>query len=224
MPQRCVYWPSKHTLLLADLHLGKSETFHAAGSSLPTAVNSEILNRISAAVAESGATNILILGDLLHAPAGLTPQLIDEVRQWRKSIPVSMSVVPGNHDRRIAELGEPWQFELTAPGTTDGPFAFHHFPVEHDGRFTWCGHEHPARVFRAGGDSVKVPGFVIGPRLGILPAFTRFAAGGGKCDQGQFYPIVEAEVLGPIVPPRRAGKWSVSSDCSVEPHSQKQSN
>lgn len=223
MPERCVFWRRRNTLLLADLHLGKCETFHAFGASLPAAVNTEMLHRLSSAVEQTGATNILILGDLLHAPAGLTPQLVNEVGLWRSTVSASIWVVPGNHDRRLADVIKPWQMEITPPGTTDGPFAFHHFPVEHDGLFTWCGHEHPARTLRSAGDMVKVSGFVIGPRLGILPAFTRFAAGGGKCDQGSFFPIVEGEVLEPLLPPRGNRIVPVSSGCSADDRSQKQS-
>lgn len=199
MPERCAFWPARRTLLVADLHLGKCETFRAFGAPLPTAVNREMLDRLTCASAQRGAERILVLGDLLHAPAGLTPALLDEVAEWRRSTDVEFSVVPGNHDRHLAKVTDPWNIRIMDPGTSEGPFAFHHFPVETD-RFLWCGHQHPAKIFRRGSESIKLPGFIIGSKIGILPAFTRFAAGGGTCSTGRFYPVIDDCVSPPLEP------------------------
>jgi len=200
MPERCAFWPARRMLLVADLHLGKCETFRSFGAALPIGVNGEMLARLAAAAKRTEALSIVILGDLLHAPVGVTECLIDEVASWRAAVGAEILVVPGNHDRSLSRVLGPWKMERMEPGTRDGPFAFHHHPHTIEQTFVWCGHEHPAKTFRRGSESIKLPGFLIGTSVGILPAFTSFAAGGGPCVGGRFFPIVGKEVSMPLEP------------------------
>ncbi|MEZ6232769.1 MAG: ligase-associated DNA damage response endonuclease PdeM [Phycisphaerales bacterium] len=186
MPERAVWWPRRETLIVADLHLGKSQALRAGGAAVPAGVLDESLARLTSAIERAGATRLLVVGDLLHAGIGLTPDLIDRVAAWRREFPGVVAVVPGNHDRSLARVRDAWGLEITDGIHVDAPLAFVHDPATCENAdalpgvgFTWCGHVHPAVRIRGGGDAVKLPCFAIGPRLGLLPAFTRFAAGGG---------------------------------------------
>ena len=44
LPQRALWRPQGHELLLADLHLGKAETFQAHGIPIPSDADSGTLN------------------------------------------------------------------------------------------------------------------------------------------------------------------------------------
>ena len=55
MPERAAWWPARRTLLVADLHLGKSETIRSFGAPIPSGVLDESLGRLSRAIARTGA-------------------------------------------------------------------------------------------------------------------------------------------------------------------------
>lgn len=177
MPQRAVWWPSRRTLLVADLHLGKSETFRAGGIPIPDGVMRADLARLDEALRATEAERLVVLGDLLHAPAGLTEAMIDGFASWRASRPIELAIVPGNHDRGLARVAERWRARVTAETELEEPFAFTHDPARASGRFTWCGHVHPLASICGGGDSLRVPCFHIGRRAGVLPSFSAFTRG-----------------------------------------------
>lgn len=179
MAQRAVLWPARRTLLVADLHLGKSDAFRASGIAIPSDAGREVLRQVEEAVRETGATRVLVLGDLLHAPAGLTDDLLDRVGEWRRRQTAEFEVIPGNHDRRVERATEAWGMHLHEGPVREGPFEFRHEPPEapEPGVYTWCGHLHPAFVLASAADRLKLPAFMLGPRVGVLPACTPFAGG-----------------------------------------------
>lgn len=185
LPERAAWWARRETLILADLHLGKSQTLRAAGAAIPSGVLDETLGRLDRAIERTGATRLLVVGDLLHAGVGLTADLVERVGRWRALFPGRLTVVPGNHDRSLASVAERWGAEIAEGVLKEDGLAFTHEPAAQPGLFTWAGHVHPAIRLSGGGDRVRLPCFVIGSELGLLPAFTRFAAGGGS---GSFAP------------------------------------
>lgn len=187
LPHRAVYWPAEATLFVADLHLGKDGCFRAAGVPVPAGVMDETLVRLDEAVAASGAHRVVVLGDLTHAPIGLTDEMVASVAAWRRRATFEMALVDGNHDRKLrasglADLAEAWSMELIEPGTRLGPFALQHEPEAVDGAHALAGHLHPATIVRGGGDAVKAQVFWIRGGSGdggvtVLPAFSLFVSG-----------------------------------------------
>ena len=202
MPERCVYWPTRRTLFVADLHLGKPETFRAAGIPVPNGVHDEQLARLSLAIARTRCERVLILGDLLHASTGITPGLIERVARWRREHPCAFALVQGNHDKSAASVSRAWELDVLTPTVVEPPFAFTHKPPvaeagAHEGLFIWCGHLHPAVRLASSADAVKLPCFLVRGRLGVLPAFGRFAAGASIArEQGdRVYAIAEGQIV-----------------------------
>lgn len=179
LPERAVWWPRAATLLVADLHWGKSETFRFAGAPIPGGVLEADLARLEGAVAATGAKRILVLGDLLHAGVGVTAGLLERVSAWRDGPAKRLEVVlvRGNHDRRLDLVAEAWRLTVHDGTLKEGPFAFQHEPGEEDGCFTWAGHVHPMAVVSGRTDSVRLPCFWMSPRMGVLPAFSVFTRG-----------------------------------------------
>jgi len=185
LPDRAAWWPQRETLIVADLHLGKSQTLRAAGAAIPAGVLDETLGRLGRLIETTGAGRVVVVGDLLHAGVGLTADLVERVSAWRDGFEGGLVVVPGNHDRGLSRVAEAWRLEVTGEIWREGGLAFCHEPIVVDGAFCWSGHVHPAVSLAGGGDRVKLACFVVGRGTGLLPAFTRFAAGGG---QGGFEP------------------------------------
>ncbi len=181
LPERAVFWPAARTLLVADLHWGKCETFRAAGAPLPQGLLEADLDRLESALRSTEASRLMILGDLLHASVGITDWLVQCVAMWRRAWGgLEIVVVPGNHDRRIAMVADAWGFFLAAPTHTEGPFLFVHDPgmaAPGRGEYAWAGHIHPMALLRGRGDSIRLPAFHLTPTVGVLPAFSAFTDG-----------------------------------------------
>ncbi|HMR69752.1 MAG TPA: DEAD/DEAH box helicase, partial [Rubrivivax sp.] len=101
---RAAYLPAHAVLLLADLHLGKGQAFRHLGVPVPRGSSGETLARVDALLAATGATRLVVLGDLLHAARGRGAALDDEVTRaidrWRARRPgLQLELVRGNHDR-----------------------------------------------------------------------------------------------------------------------------
>lgn len=183
LASRAAYWRARRTLLVADVHLGKSEAFQRAGVPIPSGAMVEALDRLGRVIVGTGAERVLVLGDLLHAPAGITASMVETVRAWRQRVGggVRFQVVCGNHDREIERVAQVWDMELLGESHVEEGVGFVHDPdsaaaARMDG-FVWAGHVHPAVTMGRGRMGVKLACFVVGERVGVLPAFSLFTAG-----------------------------------------------
>ena len=171
-----LYWARQGLLAVADVHLGKTESYRAHGVALPDGVMHDDLVRLAAAVEDTGARRLVVIGDLIHDAAGVTGVVRESLLRWRQTIPCALDLVLGNHDRRLKVMPEEWQLTIHDPCLRIEPFVFaHERPV--DDTFTWLGHLHPVALLRQGYDCVKVPCFHLSDGAGILPAFTSFSTG-----------------------------------------------
>lgn len=182
LAQRGVYLPARRVLLVADLHLGKVDAARAEGSPLSgvvaAAMREKHLERLGSAIEACGAERVIVLGDLLHAPVGLSPALVEGVAAWRKTVGAAIDVVPGNHDRRLERVADGWGMGVLEPRVRLGGFELVHDPAMATGdAYAWCGHLHPAVQLASGGDALRLPAFHLKQYMGVLPAFTTMAAG-----------------------------------------------
>ncbi|WP_202840888.1 ligase-associated DNA damage response endonuclease PdeM [Luteimonas saliphila] len=173
LADRALYWPARARLLIADLHLGKGDTFRAAGIAVPSGGTAHDLARLDALLALTSASSLWILGDFLHARRHAA---VDAAwRAFREAHrEVAMAVVPGNHDRAFdaAAAG----VERVPEGFLEAPFEFRHAPParERPDRHVLCGHLHP--VLRLPGTG-RHPMFWLRPSITVLPAFSAFTGG-----------------------------------------------
>jgi hypothetical protein len=174
---RALWWPRESALLIADLHLGKADTFRAAGIALPSGGTRHDLDRITALIECTQARRLIVLGDMLHASA--------KTRRWRETweawrahhAALRIEVIAGNHDRALASAG--LDIEHHEHALAVAPFVLRHAPGVVDDAHVICGHVHPVvRLPRIAG---RWPAFALGERQTILPAFSAFT-GGGEID------------------------------------------
>lgn len=196
LADRALYWPARRRLLIADLHLGKGDTFRAAGIAVPTGGTAHDLARLAALLAQTGARSLWILGDFLHARRNAA---MDAAwRDFREAHGrVDVAVIPGNHDRAFDAPAA--GVERLPEGVVEGPFEFRHAPPpsgsdlgrerfraqarSHSGAFpgqageghVLCGHLHP--VLRLPGALGRHPLFWLRPACTVLPAFSAFTGG-----------------------------------------------
>lgn len=186
LPQRAAFLPECGTLLVADLHLGRQHAWRGDGMPIGEAAAAasleEPLERLALAVRETGARRVRVLGDLLHAPSGLTTEMIARVAQWRTGLRVPLELIPGNHDRRLDLVLREWDMQLHDSVVIEPPFAFTHEPASAAagacaGTIVWCGHVHPLVHLRTRGDSLRLPCFCFGSAIALLPAFSGMSSG-----------------------------------------------
>ena len=177
-PERVMFWEDQRTLILADLHIGKTGHFRKSGIPVPQHVFKEDLQRLFTQIFYFKAERLIIAGDLSHSRSN---KEMDLFKKWRNDLEaLEIILVNGNHD--IME--EEWYRELMIKRTEtldiDG-FSFCHDPadarakIEHKKHYTFCGHLHPGVSVRGRGrQSLQFPCFYFGNYVGILPAFSRF--------------------------------------------------
>ncbi|RYZ49636.1 MAG: ligase-associated DNA damage response endonuclease PdeM [Proteobacteria bacterium] len=173
--RKAVYWHAKKTLILADTHWGKAEVFQEHGIPVPSTVLDSDLDELTHIVEESGAERILILGDLMHSPKGLSDNVNRTIETWRKRCSVPILSIRGNHDPKTTVFPEHWKIDWVNEPYVEGPFCFRHEPEASKDLYTWCGHIHP--VLHLGRPRMRLPCFWLSPSLGVLPSFGSFTGG-----------------------------------------------
>jgi DNA ligase-associated metallophosphoesterase len=217
-PHRCLFWEEQKSLILSDLHFGKTGHFRKAGIAVPPAVYREDLLRLLSLIQYFQPRQLLVVGDLFHSREN---RELDLFRRWRDDFPdLGIRLVLGNHDI----LGEDWYEKAGITVSRDllrmGEFAFIHDIAAVEGGVTavegigarqpyfFSGHLHPGiRIRGMGKQSLQFPCFYFGGEYAILPAFGRFT-GTVSID-----PLPESNVFA-ILPPRggeRRGAGQVRS-------------
>lgn len=181
MPERAAFDPATGTLFVADLHLGKAAVFRARGIPVPQGSTAETLARLDAAVTRSGARQVVVLGDLLHAHESRGAETVDAVAAWRERHPdLACTVVEGNHDRHAGRLQASLGFQTLDGAWDGGVLRGVHAPddaVDAPDRWTLAGHVHPVVTLRGRHDRLRLPCFWRRGRVLVLPAFGAFTGG-----------------------------------------------
>jgi putative SbcD/Mre11-related phosphoesterase len=183
--RRALWLAAERTLAVADLHVGYVWAQRETGQLLPLSTNDKAADRLLALAGDYEAQSMVLLGDIIHAAVPL-PELRAELADLfaRLCVRVAVTCVGGNHDRQLARLFRECGIDLPLVREHRvGPHRLLHgdgadLAAANDG-FTIIGHEHPAINLSDGvAHSVRCPCFLVGPGLIVLPAFSKWAAGG----------------------------------------------
>lgn len=162
-----LWWPARATLIVADLHLGKSARMAARGGALlPPHEDADTLARLATELAALPVARVIALGDSFEdaeAPAALRAP--DRARLAALAQGRHWLWIAGNHDHAAAPgLG------TTAPEWNEDGIALRHVAA---GGPDISGHYHPKA--RLAGRSR--PAFLCGRTHLILPAFGTYTGG-----------------------------------------------
>ena len=171
--------PERRVLLVADLHLGKAETFQAHGIPLPSDGDSATLNDLLALAHRWQPQQVVVLGDLIHSRLGLTGELRTKLAALPELLGCRLRLIGGTHELGSLVEGLPQE-----PSQALGPWWLSHAPEPRDGLLNLCGHLHPVAVVGRGADRLRLPCFSYCARSErlALPAFGRLT-GGHPCSQ-----------------------------------------
>ncbi len=193
--RKAIYWHEKKTLVLADTPWGKSEVCQSAGIPVPSTILDADLEDVSGLVKESGAERLLVLGDLLHSSKALPIEVQSRIEAWRFATDVPILSIRGNHDARAKDFPKQWEILWHDEPLIEGPFCFRHEPIVTPNLFTFAGHVHP--VIKLGRGGLRLPCYLIGKDLGILPSFGTFTGGHAvkPTRTDNVYVVAEGEVF-----------------------------
>lgn len=176
LPQKAAFLDDFRTLLVADAHFGKAVAFRSFGVPVPAGTTGDNLDRLSALVEATGAVRIVFLGDFLHSRRSLAPAVLQALAAWRsRHADLALALVRGNHDRHAGDPPASLGFSMHDEPLVVGGLALAHHPAPHPGLYTLAGHLHPCITL--GGrahDTLRLPCFHFGERVGVLPAFGGF--------------------------------------------------
>jgi DNA ligase-associated metallophosphoesterase len=177
-PHRCLFWEEEKSLILSDLHFGKTGHFRKAGIAVPPAVYREDLLRLLSLIQYFQPRQLLVVGDLFHSREN---KELDLFRRWRDDFPdLGIRLVLGNHDILREDWYEKAGIDVTRDLLRMGEFAFVHDISTVEGGvagrpYFFSGHLHPGiRIRGMGKQCLQFPCFYFGGEYAILPAFGLF--------------------------------------------------
>ncbi len=176
LAQHALALPEFGWLLVADAHIGKAVSFRRLGVPVPEATTAATLQRLSDAIAASGARHVVFLGDLLHSARSRSPATWEAVARWREAhAQLELTLVRGNHDRHAGDPPPEWRLRCVDEPLCVAGLALAHHPEPVAGAYVLAGHVHPAAVVSGRARaSLRLPCFHFGEQVGVLPAFGAF--------------------------------------------------
>lgn len=166
---RALWWAEEATLVVSDLHLGKSERIaRRSGLSLPPYETRDTLERLKALLNRLRPQRVICLGDTFDDD--LAAQNLNEADTLALTAmmePRAWIWVEGNHDPSPPALGGTACAELTL-----GPLTFRHIATS-GAKGEISGHYHPKASLRG----QSRPAFLMDASRLILPAFGTYTGG-----------------------------------------------
>jgi uncharacterized protein len=175
--ERCIYWEEEKTLIVSDLHFGKTGHFRKSGIAVPQNIFKEDLQRLVTQIQHYKPEQLLVVGDMFHSSANKELELF---LKWRNDLSnLKIHLVKGNHDilkdgwyAEADIIVHPKQYSLSN-------FCFAHDAAESDcdtsAEYYFTGHIHPGVVLNGlGKQTLRFPCFYFNHKFAILPAFSRF--------------------------------------------------
>lgn len=196
LSEKALYWPAQKTIIVSDLHWGKTAHFRKHGIAIPIGAQQADEVRLSNLVQGYGVERLIIAGDLFHSVAN---KQVDGFAHWRQQHKeLHLDLVLGNHDILPYEKYLEHNIALHPEIMDAGPFIISHDKLAEPGKFHIHGHLHPC--FTAGGRgrmSVRTQCFCIDDNRMVLPSFGSFTGchNISAADYRQIYLIANDEVI-----------------------------
>lgn len=173
LPSGALHWPDQKTLVVSDLHLGKSErTARRGGPILPPYEVTETLYRLVQDIEKTTPQTIVCLGDSFDdltaaraTSAAVTDRLAPAMagRRW--------IWIEGNHDPGPVDIGGEHRAEFSLKSLTFRHIAQPTTPGE------ISGHYHPKARIRLKGRTITRRCLLIDDTRLILPAYGTYTGG-----------------------------------------------
>jgi DNA ligase-associated metallophosphoesterase len=176
LPEKAIWLPRESTLLLADIHLGKSAHFRKNGLPVSQQIEYQNYKILEKLIFENSPTSIYFLGDLFHSTANEDWEIFNVWRKFYRDI--QMVLVKGNHDILPHYFYQNVNLEVVNEGITLNNIQLWHHPPQIDSEMTLLhlyGHIHPSFLLKGKGrQKLKLPCFYLTNNSLAMPAFGHF--------------------------------------------------
>ncbi len=169
-----LWWPEKRTLVVADMHLGKSARLARNGLNLlPPFETRDTLERLAAEIAVLAPQTVVCLGDSFD-DIEAAEDVADEVGEALNPLAAGRTWVwiAGNHDPGPVDLPGTHLAELRS-----GALVFRHIAERDAAPGEVSGHYHPKARLSVRGRSISRRCMLADSRRVILPAFGTYTGG-----------------------------------------------
>ncbi len=175
-PERMLFWEEGQSLIVSDLHFGKTGHFRKSGIAIPQSVYKEDLQRLLSQLQYFQPKKLVVVGDMFHSSAN---RELDLFKKWRNDFPdLSIQLIKGNHDILHDDWYREAGVDLYAEELITEQFTFRHdfgTQTQATDRYLFSGHIHPGvRISGSGKQSLRFPCFYFTPSYCVLPAFSHF--------------------------------------------------
>lgn len=173
LPEKGIYLPENKTLVIADVHFGKSEHFRKAGIFMPpNAGTIQDYQRLNALIYKYQPARILFLGDLFHSSENSSWNLFLTFAKQHPAI--KLLLIKGNHDILPMKLYLDANLHVYPDHLEEDIFIFSHGPLTEVplNKINMAGHIHPGTTLAGlGKQRLTLPCFHYEHPLLLLPAF-----------------------------------------------------
>lgn len=168
-----MFWEEENTLVISDLHFGKTGHFRKMGVAIPQEVYQADLHRLFKVIQYFKPGKIVITGDLFHSSKN---QEVDYFLRWRGALAHTRFIlVKGNHDILQTRVYDALAIDVVDDIYQVGPFCFTHDAEGLCNEYIFSGHIHPGiKMLGAARRSIALPCYYFTETYAILPAFSLF--------------------------------------------------
>ncbi|WP_018614856.1 ligase-associated DNA damage response endonuclease PdeM [Segetibacter koreensis] len=178
---RCIYWEEQKSLIISDLHFGKTGHFRKSGIAVPQSVYKEDMQRLVNQLQLYKPQQLIVVGDLFHS---VVNKELDFFKKWRNDFShLHIQLVKGNHDI----LKNEWYSEANI-SVSDNHLHVANFCFVHDIsdactpspqiNYYFSGHIHPCVLLKGlAKQSLSLPCYYFTDSFAVLPAFSKFTGG-----------------------------------------------
>ena len=178
---RCIYWEEQKSVIISDVHFGKTGHFRKSGIAVPQSIYKEDLQRLLAQLQFYKPEQLIVVGDLFHSVAN---KELEFFRKWRSDFSqLHIQLVKGNHDI----LKKDWYSDANI-SVSDNHWQSAGFCFVHDitdacepstnVSYYFSGHIHPCISLKGmAKQSISLPCYYFGQQFAVLPAFSKFTGG-----------------------------------------------
>lgn len=174
LPESAVWWQKEKTLIISDLHWGKSAHFRKNGIAIPIQSQQSDEKKLSLLIEQKNPQRLLIAGDLFHSSNNL--QVEDFSRFRSRFASLNMELIAGNHDILQKEQYKGFSLKVHREYLELPPFCIAHDFLKSK-HFVIHGHLHPSVRIKTKGfnqPGIKLRCFARTEDRLILPAFGSF--------------------------------------------------
>lgn len=193
-----VYIPSRKIALIADLHIGYEGILQREGVMIPKYQKEILKERIKKIINFYEPEKLIINGDLKHEFGKNLRQEWREVTEILDFIRrrVDVLLIRGNHDNYLKTIASKMGIDFVEEFEIENIKISHgHKNVDFEGRKLIMAHEHPSILIKDKiGAVVKLPCFMVGREIVVMPALSPLASGTDvSSDESFLSPILKKE-------------------------------